>query len=126
MIQKETYKYSKLTGSVIGCAMKVHTSLGCGFPEVTYQRSLAVELKENNISFLSEVSLPLYYKNVEVGKRRADFIVENKVLVELKAISELNGRHFNQILNYLHAYKIEVGLLFNFGEESLTFKRFIN
>ncbi len=126
MIHEKTYKYSKLTGSVIGCAMKVHTDLGCGFPEVIYQRSLAIELKEHNISFLREVSIPLVYNSVEVGKRQADFIVEEKVLVELKAVSELNGTHFNQILNYLTAYKIEVGLLINFGESSLTFKRFIN
>lgn len=126
MIQKETYKYSKLTGSVIGCAMKVHTDLGCGFPEVIYQRSLAVELKEQSISFVREVSIPLFYKSVEVGKRRADFIVEKKVLVELKAVSELDGAHSNQILNYLKAYKMEVGLLINFGEGSLIFKRFIN
>ena len=106
--------------------MKVHSALGPGFPEITYQRSLAVELKENNISFLREVSLPLYYKNVEVGKRRADFIIEKKVLVELKAVSELNKSYYNQILNYLTAYKLEVGLILNFGEESLTFKRFIN
>ena len=126
MIHKKTYKYSKLTGAVIGCAMRVHTNLGCGFPEVIYQRSLAVELKEQNISFVREVSKPLFYKNVQVGKRRADFIIDNKVLVELKAVSELERTHFNQILNYLTAYKIEIGLLFNFGEDSLTFKRFIN
>ena len=126
MIHKETYKYSKLTGSIIGCAMKVHTDLGCGFPEVIYQRSLAVELKEQNISFVREVSIPLFYKSVEVGKRRADFIIDNKVLVELKTVSKLDGVHFNQILNYLTAYKMKVGLLVNFGEDSLTFKRFIN
>jgi GxxExxY protein len=106
--------------------MKVHTDLGGGFPEVIYQRSLAVELKEQNISFVREVSKPLFYKNVEVGKRRADFIIDNKVLVELKAVSELEGTHINQILNYLTAYKIEIGLLINFGGDSLTFKRFIN
>lgn len=120
------YKYSELTGSIIGCAMKVHTELGCGFPESIYQRSLAIELKQSEISFNTEVSIPLYYKNTKIGKRRADFVIENKVLLEIKAVSELDNTHANQILNYLTAYKLEVGLLINFGGSSLTFKRFIN
>lgn len=126
MISETNYKYSKLTGTVIGCAMKVHSTLGCGFPEVIYQRSLAVELKEHDISFKREVSMPLFYRNMEIGRRRADFIIEDKVMVELKAVSEFDKKHFNQILNCLTAYKLEVGLLINFGESSLTFKRFIN
>lgn len=126
MVLETNYKYSKLTGSVIGCAMKVHSTIGCGFPEVIYQRSLAIELKEHDISFKRETSIPLFYRNKEIGRRRADFIIEDKVMVELKAVSELEKKHFNQILNCLTAYKLEIGLLINFGESSLTFKRFIN
>lgn len=120
------YKYSDITGAIIGSAMEVHSDLGNGFPEVIYQRSLAIELKNNGINFNREVSMPLYYKGKSVGKRRADFLVEEKVLVELKAISEINETHYNQILNYLTAFRLEIGLLINFGENSLHFKRFIN
>jgi GxxExxY protein len=75
MVSKTEYKYSELTGSVLGCAMKVHNKLGCGFLEVIYQRSLAIELKEHEISFKREASMPLYYRNREIGRRRADFII---------------------------------------------------
>ncbi len=122
----ERYKYSDITGSVIGSAMNVHTEIGPGFPEVIYQRSLALELKDQGVNYKRESAIPLYYKGKPVGKRRVDFIVEDKILVELKAVSELNKTHYNQILNYLSAYKIEIGLLVNFGEASLKFKRFIN
>lgn len=122
----KSFKYSDITGAVIGSAMKVHSELGNGFPEIIYQRSLAIELKEQSISYKREISQPLFYRDSEVGKRRIDFLVEDKVLVELKALSEINNTHFNQILNYLTAYQLEVGLLLNFGENSLNFKRFIN
>lgn len=122
----ENYTYSGITGSVIGCAMRVHSELGNGFQEVIYQRSLAIEFQEENIRYVMELTMPLFYKNKEVGLRRVDFLVEDKVLVELKAVSEIGNTHYNQVLNYLTAYKLEVGLLINFGESSLNFKRFIN
>lgn len=120
------YKYSDITGAVIGSAMEVHSSLGNGFPEVIYQRSLALEFQNRSIDYSREVSMPLFYKGKSVGKRRADFLVEGKVLVELKAVSEINTTHFNQVLNYLTAFELEIGLLINFGENRLKFKRFIN
>lgn len=122
----EKFKYSKLTGSVIGAAMQVHSELGNGFPEVIYQRSLALELQSKSISYQREESMPLFYKGQNVGSRRADFIIDDKVLVELKAVSEINETHYNQVLNYLTAFELEIGLLINFGENSLKFKRFIN
>lgn len=106
--------------------MEVHSKLGNGFPEVIYQRSLALEFQDQDISYNRELSMPLYYKGESVGRRRVDFLVEEKVLVELKALSEINNTHFNQILNYLTAFQLEIGLLINFGENSLNFKRFIN
>ncbi len=106
--------------------MRVHSELGNGFQEVIYQRSLAIEFQEENIRYVRELTMPLFYKNKEVGLRRVDFLVEDKVLVELKAVSEIGNTHYNQVLNYLTAYKLEVGLLINFGESSLNFKRFIN
>lgn len=120
------YKYSELTGTVIGCAMKVHGQLGCGYPEVIYQRALARELDKCGISHAREIEMPIYYDGVEIGFRRADFIINGEVILELKAVSEINNAHFNQILNYLKAYQKEIGLLINFGEESLKFRRFIN
>jgi len=122
----ERYKHSELTGSVIGCAMKVHTQLGCGYPEVIYQRALARELEKCNIEYVREVEMPIYYDGLEIGYRRADFIIDRKIVIELKAVGEINNAHFNQVLNYLKAYKKEIGLLINFGEESLKFRRFIN
>ena len=106
--------------------MKVHTGLGAGFPEIIYQRALKVELSDNNISFGREIEIPVFYKNIQVGARRVDFLVDDKVLVEIKATSELNDLHYAQIINYLEAFRLEVGLLINFGEKSLRFKRFIN
>ncbi len=120
------YKYSEITGAIIGAAMQVHSELGNGFPEVIYQRSLPIEFQNQNISYKREESMPLFYKGKSIGKRRADFMVEEKVLVELKALSEINKTHYNQVLNYLTAFNLEVALLLNFGENSLNFKRLIN
>lgn len=122
----KNYKYSEITGVVIGAAMNIHSELGNGFPEIIYHRSLAIELQERGLSYVRELAMPLYYKDKEVGKRRLDFLVEKTVLVELKAVSEIDETHYNQVLNYLTAYNIEIGLLLNFGEKSLKFKRFIN
>ena len=106
--------------------MKVHSGLGNGFSEVTYQRALAYEMETKGLKFGREVNYSVYYQNKKVGSRRADFVVSDKILVELKAIKELEKRHYSQILNYLKAYKLEVGLLINFGESSLTWKRVIS
>ncbi|MDO7874614.1 GxxExxY protein [Hymenobacter sp. ASUV-10] len=118
-------RHNKLTEAVIGCAMRVHKTLGTGFQEVIYQRSLAIEMREAGLVFAREIEMPLFYKGVEVGSRRVDFLVEECVLVELKALHELTKTHHAQIINYLEAYQLEVGLLINFGEPSLKFKRFL-
>jgi GxxExxY protein len=118
-------RYNEITRQVIGCAMAVHRALGTGFQEVVYQRSLAVELAQAGIYFVREVEMPIFYKDVEVGSRRVDFLVEETVLVELKALTDLNASHLAQIINYLEAYRLEVGLLINFGEKSLRYKRFL-
>jgi GxxExxY protein len=113
----------ELTYEIIGCAMKVHSALGNGFQEVIYQRCLAIELEKQKLLFARELEMPIYYEDVEVGTRRADFIVENKVMVELKAVIKLEDVHLAQGLNYLQAYKIDKGLLINFGSTSLEVKR---
>ncbi|UYZ62208.1 GxxExxY protein [Hymenobacter weizhouensis] len=119
------YKYKELTHTVIGCAMQVHRTLGAGFPEAVYQRSLALELEAVGVLFQREIVMPLFYRGKEVGARRTDFLVEGILLVELKAVSEIVPLHHQQIINYLKAYQLNVGLLINFGEASLRFKRFI-
>ncbi len=122
---EETYKYSSITKRIIGCAMSVHSYLGNGFQEVIYQRCLAIELTRVGLEFMREVEMPIFYHEKSVGTRRADFVVEDKVLVELKAITKVEEVHWAQIINYLRAYKMEVGLLINFGAKSLEFKRFV-
>jgi GxxExxY protein len=112
-----------LTRTIIGCAMNVHNELGNGFQEVIYQRALAIELKEARIDFLREQEILLFYKGQEIGSRRVDFLVENRVMVELKAVLRLEDVHLAQGLNYLTAYRLEVGLLINFGAPKLEFKR---
>lgn len=123
--QNKDYKHSEITGDIIGCAMRVHSGLGPGYPEVIYQRALAYEMDKAGLSFSREIDIPIIYDGVQVGLRRADFIVKNAVVLELKAISEMDKGNFNQVLNYLEAYKKEIGLLINFGTESLQFKRLI-
>jgi len=120
------YKHSDLTAKIIGCAMKVHRLLGNGFQEVIYQRSLAIEMTNQGLSFSRELEMVIYYEGIDVGTRRVDFLVDNKVLVELKAIGQLEDAHLAQALNYLEAYKLETGLLINFGSKSLEFKRITN
>ncbi len=119
-------KYKEITKAVIGCAMRVHSALGNGFQEAIYQRCLAIELRKHNIGFAREVKMPIFYEGCEVGTRRADFLVENKIMVELKAITTMEGVHLAQALNYLEAYNIETGLLINFGARRLEFRRLFN
>ncbi len=120
-------KFSDITNKVIGCAFEVHSYLGMGFPEFVYQRAMAYELTQAQLNFQKEVSLDIFYKDLSepIGKRRADFVIENKVLLEIKAVSQLENFHMTQVLNYLRAFRLEVGLLINFGEKSLTFKRLV-
>lgn len=119
-------KYSDLTGKVIGCAMKIHRHLGQGFPEIIYKRCLIIELKKLDINYLCEEERVIYYEGESVGKRRLDLLIENKVLIELKASVEIDKANCNQIINYLKIFDIEVGLTLNFGAPSLQFKRFVN
>lgn len=123
----ENLKYGDITEKIIGAAMDVHKFLGNGFQEVIYQRALAYELRKLNLNYTREIDQNIYYKDLDmpIGTRRADFIVEDKILIEIKAIVELEDVHYAQLLNYLKAYRLEVGLLINFGSKSMTFKRLI-
>src|SRR6185503_15053483 len=119
-------KYKEITEKIIGASMKVHAALGNGFQEVIYQRALEIELQESGLKFARELSMPIYYKGKCIGERRVDFFIEEKIMVELKAIIKLENVHLAQAKNYLEAYNMEVGLLINFGAISLEFKRLEN
>lgn len=119
-------KYEDLTGRIIGAAMEVHKHLGNGFQEVIYQRALSIELNMQNIHHEREKEMSLQYKGFDIGTRRVDFFVENKIMVEIKAVINLEDVHLAQAMNYVEAYHMEIGLLLNFGAKSLQFKRVHN
>ncbi len=106
--------------------MEVHKIMGNGFQEVIYQRALAIEFRNQNIAFSREHEMDIHYKGELIGKRRVDFFVEKKIMLELKAVIELKDVHLAQAMNYVEAYGLEIGLLINFGARSLQFKRVHN
>jgi GxxExxY protein len=116
----------EITYKINGCAMKVHNYLGNGFQEVIYQRCLAIELEKAQLTFAREIEQTIFYEGVDVGTRRADFIVEKNIMVELKALINLEDVHLALAKNYLVAYNLPVGLLINFGATSLQFKKIYN
>ena len=115
-----------LTYKIIGCAMKVHNTLGPGFQELIYQRCLSIEFRDAGLNFVREQEHTIYYKGAEVGTRRADFVVENQVVVEIKALVNLENVHIAQAKNYTVAYDFPKGLLINFGAQSLQYKLIFN
>ena len=119
-------KYQELTKKIIGCAMKVHSVLGNGFQEVVYQRALAIEFAEAELEFSREHEMEILYKDQQIGTRRVDFFVEGAIMIEIKALIKLDEVHLAQAMNYVEAYKLEIGLLINFGAKSLEFKRVHN
>ena len=123
---KPEYKYSEITAKIIGCAIKVHNELGPGFPEYIYQRALEIEFRNTVLQNVREKEHPVYYLNELVGKRRVDFVVEEKIMVELKAVDKLDELSLSRSLNYMKAFNLEVGLLIKFGGAKLEFKRLIN
>ena len=119
-------QYGKITHDIIGAAMTVHTKLGNGFQEVIYQRALAIEMDKKLLRFSREMEMTIFYDGFDIGTRRVDFFVEQKVMVELKAVMKLDDLHLAQAINYLEAYNLPVGLLINFGSRSLEYKRVFN
>ena len=119
-------KEKDLTHRIIGAAFEVHSNLGNGFQEVIYQRALSIEMHLRNINFVREQEMLLNYKGHDIGTRRVDFFVEDKIMVEIKAVISLEDVHLAQAMNYLEAYNLEIGLLINFGAKRLEFKRVHN
>ena len=118
--------HEELTRKIIGCSMEVHKRLGNGFQEVIYQRALAIEMKMAGLEFAREMDMHIFYREIDIGARRVDFFVDGKIMVELKALLKTDGSNLSQALNYLEIYKVEIGLLINFGAKSLEFKRVHN
>lgn len=119
-------KHEALTRKIIGCAMKVHNVLGNGFQEVIYQRALAIEMERQGLSFRREMEMTIFYEGIDIGTRRVDFFVEDAIMLELKAVIALDDRALNQAMNYCQVYNLPIGLLINFGGNSLEFKRVYN
>jgi len=119
-------KHKQLTHNIIGCAMKVHTTLGSGFQEVIYQRAMAIEMTKQKLAFERELEMEIFYDDHLIGNRRVDFFVEDKIMVELKAVTTLDDLHLAQAMNYCQAYNLPIGLLINFGSRSLEYKRVYN
>jgi len=120
------YPFRELTGKIIGAAMEVHRNLGYGFLESVYESTLAVELRNQNILFEQQKPIDVYYKDSLVKQFFCDFLVEKSLIVELKAIKQLTDIETGQVLNYLKATRMKLGLLLNFGTSSLQYKRVIN
>ncbi len=125
-VVREQYKHSAITARIIQCAMTVHSTLGNGFQEVIYQRALEIEMDLQGISFSREHEMPIYYRDIQIGTRRVDFLIEGIISVELKALVQIEPVHFAQAINYLEAYNLGIGLLINFGAVSLQTKRLTN
>ena len=119
-------KHEEVTRKIIGCAMKVHSTLGNGFQEVIYQRALAIEMEKQGLGYKREMEMTIFYEGIGIGTRRVDFFVEENIMVELKAIIKLEDVHLAQAMNYCQAYNLPIGLLINFGSKSLEFKRVYN
>ena len=119
-------KHEEITRKIIGCAMKVHSTLGNGFQEVIYQRALAIEMEKQGLTFKREMEMFVFYAEINIGTRRVDFFVEDCIMVELKALINLEDVHLAQAMNYCQAFDLPIGLLLNFGSKSLQYKRVYN
>jgi GxxExxY protein len=125
-IIKPEYQYSEETGNILAAAFEVHSIIGCGFLEKVYHRALEIEFRYRMIPFTSEREMQIYYKNHQLGGRRVDLFVYNRISVELKAVAMLDNTDLAQAINYLQAFRIDVGLLINFGSKKMEFRRLIN
>lgn len=122
---KRKYPETELTDKIAGCAAEVHRILGNGFQEVIYQRAMGKEMCRLRLKFARIYDMSIFYKGASIGIRRINFIVEGKVMVELKAVAQLEEDHLDQVINHLEVYKMKIGLLINFGSRNLQYKRLI-
>jgi len=120
------YQFEELSNQIIGTAIRVHKELGPGFLESIYEEALKVELSQNGLDFASQMEIQIEYFEVPVGLHRLDLLVQNEVIVELKAVKELADIHFAQLRSYLKATGMKVGLLLNFSKPTLEVRRVVN
>ena len=113
----------KITGLIIGCAYTVYNKLGFGFLESIYEKAMLIEMQKCDLNFKNQYGISVYYDNEIIGEFRADIVVEDKIIVELKAVRHLVKEHEVQLVNYLTATKLDSGLLINFGENGVEVKR---
>jgi len=125
-LAKQDLIFQELSSRIINAAIKVHKTLGPGFLETIYERALCIELEKQGIAFESQKEVEISYEGVAVGTHRIDLIVEDKVIVELKAHKELEDIHFAQVRSYLKATGLRLGLVLNFGKATLKIKRVVN
>ena len=119
------YLYSELTEKIIGLAIKVHKELGSAYEEKVYQRALYLEFQKNKVRFEREKEIDIKYSSVTIGKKKLDFIVEGKIIVELKKADTINVVHIAQVVSYLKTMNLKLGLILNFGGSKLQIKRVI-
>ncbi len=111
---------------IIGLCMEIHNTLGKGFSEAVYAEALEIELKSNGVPYKKEVKFDIHYKGKLLSKKyRADFVIDNKIILELKAVEAIHSNHIKQTMNYLAVSKLKLGLIVNFGEDSLSYKRVV-
>jgi GxxExxY protein len=121
-----SHPFEDLSKKVIGAAIEVHSALGPGFLEVIYEEALKLELAEHGLDYECQKEIKIEYLGVQIATHRLDLVVENRIIVELKAIKELTEIHFAQLLSYLKASGIKVGLLLNFAKPRLEIRRLVN
>ena len=117
------YLYSELTKKIIGQAIKVHEKLGPGLPEKLYQRALYLEFQRNRMKFKREAKITIKYDKVRIGYQQVDFIIEDKIIIEIKSVKEINNIHIGQLISYLKASGLNIGLILNFAKTKLEIKR---
>ena len=126
IVKRQDLIYPELSYQIIGCAFDVYNELGSGHHEKYYQRALAESFATEKLQFREQVYFPLIYKNKTVGKNFLDFLVENKIVVEIKKGDRYSAKHINQVLEYLTTSKLKLAILINFGANGVSFKRVVN
>ena len=124
--KKRMYHFEELSKKIIGAAIEVHKELGPGFLEYIYEEALKIEFSEHNLNYDSQKEIKIKYLGTEIGMHRLDLLVENKIIVELKAVNKFADIHFAQLRSYLKATDLKTGLLFNFSRPTLEIKRIVN
>lgn len=124
-MKAQRFLFEDLTSKIIGAAINVHKELGSAYEEKIYQRALQIEFQKIGIKSIREQEVNIQYSGIEVGKKKLDFVVEHKIIIELKKADEINNVHIAQVASYLQALRLKLGLILNFGLSKLQIKRVI-